>query len=98
MILEFADALAKKPDPDDVGAPPPDFRKANNLYRRALEIEIGRDLRDSVMFKSARAIQEAGFIPKRRTMDYQIVGDPYCWSHETPELPPGHATATSLAG
>ncbi|MCG6925544.1 MAG: dehypoxanthine futalosine cyclase [Acidobacteria bacterium] len=46
----------------------------------------------------ARAIQEAGFIPKRRTMDYQIVGDPYCWSHETPELPPGHAAATSLAG
>ena len=32
----------------------------------------------------ARAIQEAGFVPKRRTMDYQIVGDPYCWSHETP--------------
>jgi hypothetical protein len=31
-------------------------------------------------------------------MDYQIVGDPYCWSHETPEHPPGHAAATSLAG
>ena len=46
----------------------------------------------------ARAIQEAGFIPKRRTMDYEIVGDPYCWSHETPELPSGQAPATSLAG
>jgi len=46
----------------------------------------------------ARAIQEAGFVPKRRTMSYEIVGDPYCWSHETPELPPGHAAATSLAG
>ena len=46
----------------------------------------------------ARAIQEAGFTPKRRTMSYEIVGDPYCWSHETPELPPGQATATSLAG
>jgi cyclic dehypoxanthinyl futalosine synthase len=45
----------------------------------------------------ARAIQEAGFTPKRRTMSYEIVGDPYCWSHETPDLPPGHA-ATSLAG
>ena len=33
----------------------------------------------------------------RRTMDYQIVGDPYCWSHETPSLPAGHATATSVA-
>ena len=45
----------------------------------------------------ARAIQEAGFVPKRRTMDYQIVGDPYCWSHETPPLPEGHAAATSVA-
>jgi len=45
----------------------------------------------------ARAIQDAGFVPKRRTMDYQIVGDPYCWSHETPTLPGGHAEATSIA-
>ena len=28
----------------------------------------------------ARNIQEAGFIPKRRTMHYEIVGDPFCWS------------------
>jgi cyclic dehypoxanthinyl futalosine synthase len=46
----------------------------------------------------ARAIQDAGFVPKRRTMSYEIVGDPYCWSHETPDLPAGPATATSLAG
>ena len=46
----------------------------------------------------ARAIQEAGFTPKRRTMSYEIVGDPYCWSHETPDMPTGHAAATSLAG
>jgi cyclic dehypoxanthinyl futalosine synthase len=46
----------------------------------------------------ARAIQDAGFAPKRRTMSYEIVGDPYCWTHETPDLPSGHATATSLAG
>ena len=46
----------------------------------------------------ARAIQDAGFTPKRRTMQYDIVGDPYCWSHETPTLPGAHAAATSLAG
>jgi cyclic dehypoxanthinyl futalosine synthase len=45
----------------------------------------------------ARAIQDAGFVPKRRTMDYRIVGDPYCWTHETKGLPEGHAAATSLA-
>lgn len=46
----------------------------------------------------ARNIQDAGFAPKRRTMHYEIVGDPYCWSHETPALPAAQASATSLAG
>jgi cyclic dehypoxanthinyl futalosine synthase len=46
----------------------------------------------------ARAIQDAGFVPKRRTMHYEIVGDPYCWSHPTPEMPKQAAAATSLAG
>jgi cyclic dehypoxanthinyl futalosine synthase len=45
----------------------------------------------------ARNIQEAGFVPKRRTMDYRIVGDPYCWSHQTPALPEGHVGAASIA-
>jgi cyclic dehypoxanthinyl futalosine synthase len=34
----------------------------------------------------ARNIQDAGFVPKRRTMHYDIVGDPYCWSHDVPAL------------
>jgi cyclic dehypoxanthinyl futalosine synthase len=46
----------------------------------------------------ARNIQDAGFTPKRRTMHYEIVGDPYCWTHETPTLPADQASATSLAG
>jgi len=46
----------------------------------------------------ARNIQDAGFVPKRRTMHYAIVGDPYCWSHATPEMPAAPASATSLAG
>ena len=46
----------------------------------------------------ARNIQAAGFVPKRRTMHYQIVGDPYCWSHPTPALPAEPAGATSVAG
>jgi cyclic dehypoxanthinyl futalosine synthase len=46
----------------------------------------------------ARNIQDAGFIPKRRTMHYDIVGDPYCWTHATPEMPAAAASATSLAG
>jgi cyclic dehypoxanthinyl futalosine synthase len=46
----------------------------------------------------ARNIQDAGFVPKRRTMHYEIVGDPFCWTHETPSLPSHAAAATSLAG
>jgi cyclic dehypoxanthinyl futalosine synthase len=45
----------------------------------------------------AHAIQNAGFQPKRRTMHYEIVGDPYCWSHPTPTLPDAKAASTSLA-
>ena len=60
VFIELADALATKPDPSDVGAPPPNYGKAYNLYGRALELEIGRELRDRVMFKRARTIQLAG--------------------------------------
>jgi cyclic dehypoxanthinyl futalosine synthase len=45
----------------------------------------------------ARNIQDAGFAPKRRTMHYEIVGDPFCWSHPIPALPGPPAPATSLA-
>src|SRR5262245_6622220 len=45
----------------------------------------------------ARNIQDAGFQPKRRRMDYTIVGDPYCWSHPVPPMPAARADATSLA-
>jgi cyclic dehypoxanthinyl futalosine synthase len=44
----------------------------------------------------ARNIQAAGFVPKRRTMHYEIVGDPYCWTHETPAMPA--AGAAPVAG
>jgi cyclic dehypoxanthinyl futalosine synthase len=46
----------------------------------------------------ARNIMDAGFVPKRRTMHYEIVGDPYCWSHAIPEMPAQQTAATSLAG
>ncbi len=45
----------------------------------------------------ARNIQDAGFVPKRRTMHYEIVGDPYCWTHSVPPMPTEKAPATSLA-
>jgi cyclic dehypoxanthinyl futalosine synthase len=48
-------------------------------------------------FEVVRNIENAGFIPKRRTMHYEIVGDPYCWTHPVPPMPAEKAPATSLA-
>ena len=46
----------------------------------------------------ARNIKDAGFVPKRRTMQYAIVGDPYCWSNTARDLPVSPAGVASLAG
>jgi tetratricopeptide (TPR) repeat protein len=60
VIVAFADKLATKPDPNVPDAPKPDFQKAYNLYGKALGMEIARELRDELLFKKARAIQQAG--------------------------------------
>ena len=60
VLVDFADALATVPAANDLSAPPPNYQKAYNLYRKTLEMEIGRDLRDQVMFKLARTIDRAG--------------------------------------
>ena len=60
VIVAFADKLSAKPDPNVPDAPKPDFQKAYNLYTKALGMEISRDFRDDLVFKKARAIQQAG--------------------------------------
>ncbi len=60
VIVAFADDLATEPDEDELDATPPNYVKAYNLYKRALQMEIDRHLKDELMFKKARAIQEAG--------------------------------------
>ena len=58
-ILRFAEKLQAKPDPNVPDAPQPDFRKAYTLYTKALAIELPRDFRDDIVFRKARAIQQA---------------------------------------
>jgi cyclic dehypoxanthinyl futalosine synthase len=41
-----------------------------------------------------RNIEDAGFIPKRRSMHYEILGDPYCRIHAVPRM---SALATAKA-
>ena len=60
VIIKFAEALSKKPGPNELDLPPPDFNKAYKLYGQVLAMEIGRELRDKVMFQQARAIFHAG--------------------------------------
>lgn len=60
VIVSFADELAAEPAEDELDATPPNYNKAYSLYNRALQMEIDRDLKDELMFKKARAIQEAG--------------------------------------
>jgi uncharacterized protein YfaS (alpha-2-macroglobulin family)/tetratricopeptide (TPR) repeat protein len=70
VLVKFADAMATKGDPHDVGALPPNYARAGNLYRKALGMEIGRDLKDEVMFKLGRVGQSAGQHPPA-IQDYQ---------------------------
>lgn len=59
-ILRFAGKLATKPDPNVPDAPKPDFQKAYSLYTKALAMELPREFRDDIVFRKARAIQQAG--------------------------------------
>ncbi len=34
----------------------------------------------------ARNIEDAGFIPKRRNMHYDVLGDPLCWQQDVPRM------------
>ena len=69
-ILRFAEKLEAKPDPNVPDAPQPDFAKAYSLYTKALAIELPRDFRDSIFFRKARAIQQAGN-PAQAIQDFQ---------------------------
>ena len=59
-ILRFAEKLEAKPDPNVPDAPKPDFARAYSLYTKALAMELSRDFRDDILFRKARAIQQAG--------------------------------------
>jgi len=60
VIIQFADKLTVTPAANDPGASPPDFNKAYGLYQKALTMEIGRDLRDEVMFKKSPCYPAGG--------------------------------------
>ena len=60
VYIRFAEALSRKPTKDELDAPPPNYQKAYNLYKKALELEIGRNLQDEIRFRLGRMMQLAG--------------------------------------
>lgn len=57
VLVEFGDELSRKPKDNELDALPPDYNKALALYQKALDFEIGREMRDEVFFKLARCFQ-----------------------------------------
>ncbi len=57
IYIELAEALSRKPEKGALDAPPPNYQKAYNLYRKVLTLEIDRDLREMVTFRLGRMMQ-----------------------------------------
>ena len=53
VLVDFADKLAREPDPNELDALPADDEKALALYQQVLALEIKRELRDDIQFKVA---------------------------------------------
>lgn len=53
VLVDFADKLAREPDPNELDALPADHEKALALYQQVLALEIDRQLRDDTQFKVA---------------------------------------------
>ncbi len=60
VYFRFAEAVSRKPGKDELDAPPPNYQKAYELYKKALELEIGRDLKDEIMFRLGRMMHLTG--------------------------------------
>ncbi|MFW5996533.1 MAG: tetratricopeptide repeat protein [Lentisphaeria bacterium] len=60
LLIELGDAFAKESEAQDLNAPSADYQKAYQLYSKALELAVGRDVRDDLMYKRARARQKTG--------------------------------------
>lgn len=69
-ILRFANKLEAKPDSNTPDASKQDFAKAYSLYTKALAMELSREFRDDILFRKARAIQQANN-PSQAVQDFQ---------------------------
>jgi len=54
IYFRFAEEVSKKPGKDELDAPPPNYRKAYELYKKAIDLEIERDIKDEALFRLGR--------------------------------------------
>ncbi|MCH8147306.1 MAG: tetratricopeptide repeat protein, partial [Planctomycetes bacterium] len=64
VLVDFADKLARRPDPNELDALPADDAKALALYQQVLALEIKRRLRDDIQFKVALTLQRLNQHPQ----------------------------------
>lgn len=57
VLVDFADKLARRPNPNELDALPADDAKALALYQQVLALEIKRELFDDIQFKVALTLQ-----------------------------------------
>lgn len=60
VLIRFAEDLSHEPGPDELDAPPPDYRKAASLYMQVLEMEIPRETRDLALYTTAVLLGRTG--------------------------------------
>lgn len=68
ILVDFADKLARRPDPNELDALPADDAKALVLYQQVLALEIKRELSDDIQFKTALTFQRLSQHPQAMTV------------------------------
>ena len=59
VYIELAEAVTQKPEKGNLDAPPPNYQKAYQLYKKILALEIDSDLREEMMFRLGRMMHLA---------------------------------------
>ncbi|MGI9242208.1 MAG: tetratricopeptide repeat protein, partial [Verrucomicrobiales bacterium] len=74
VLVDFADHLARDPDPNELDALPADNGKSLALYQQVLALEVSRELRDDTQFKVALAHQRLGQHPQAIAVLHEYLG------------------------
>ncbi len=59
VYIQFAQALEKKPEPEDLQASAPDYNKAYVLYQKALDLKPGEDLCEEIRLSMGKTSLQA---------------------------------------